>query len=91
MEELLASTLREISDGLLSPSVLKMSIDPTEGQALPPLFACCLERVILESTIISVVVEDRDPQIGGMPLKSNLGSNGFGRAEMAHQVDVFVT
>jgi hypothetical protein len=91
MEELLASTLREISNGLLSPSVLKMSIDPTEGQALPPLFACCLKRFIFESAIISVVVEDGDPQKRGMPLKSNLGSNGFGRAEMAHQVDVFVT
>jgi hypothetical protein len=45
----------------------------------------------LETTIVSVVVEDRDTQIRGMPLKSNLGSNGFYGAEMAHQVDVFVT
>ena len=41
--------------------------------------------------IVSVVVEDGDTQIGGMLLKSNLGSNGFGRAELAHQVDVFIT
>ncbi len=60
MEELLPCTLREVPDGLFCNAVLKMGVDPTEGETLPLCTAAVLEGIVCKLSIVAVVVEDAE-------------------------------
>jgi hypothetical protein len=69
MQELLLGALREVPDGTLGNSILKMRIDPAEGELLLVLLACLLECIVCKSTIVAMVVFDGYAVLGGESLE----------------------
>ena len=65
VEELLLCTLSEVPDGLFCDAVLEMGIDPTKREMLPLCTAAVLEGIVCKSSIVAVVVEDRDAVLLG--------------------------
>jgi hypothetical protein len=65
VEELLPCTLSEVPDGLFCDAILEMGIDSTEGETLPLCTAAVLEGIVCKSSIVAVVVEDRDAVLLG--------------------------
>jgi hypothetical protein len=53
VKKLLPGTLRQVLDGSLHYSILKVGIDPTEGESLIALLAHHLEVVVGKSTIVT--------------------------------------
>jgi hypothetical protein len=51
MEELLPCTLAEIPDGFLGNAILKVGVDPTEGELLPIGTATVLEGIVCKSSM----------------------------------------
>ncbi len=84
MEELLPSTLREISDGFLYNAFLEVGIDPTEGESLSFGTAAVLEGIVCKTSIVAVVVEDADAMLLGKVLEGLLGIHGFLGGELCH-------
>jgi hypothetical protein len=74
MKKLLPSTLSEISDGFLCNTILKMGIDPTEGELLSFSTAAVLEGVVCKLSVVAIVVEDADAVLLGEVFK---GLPGF--------------
>jgi hypothetical protein len=72
MEELLPCTLPKISDGFLCNAILKVGIDPTEGELLSFGAAAVLEGVVCKISVVAVVVEDADAVLFGKVLESSL-------------------
>ncbi len=60
MKKLLPGALGHVLDGSLCYSILKVGIDPTEGELLIALLAHHLEVVVGKSTIVTVVMFDHD-------------------------------
>ncbi len=75
--ELLALTFREVSDGSLGNAVLEEGIYPTEGKLLPCIVARLLEGVVMESSIVTVVVQDFDSVFYRILLKGKLCGKCF--------------
>jgi hypothetical protein len=56
VEQLLPCTFEEVPYGLLGDAILKVGIDPIEGELLPCVVACLLEGVVMEASIVPMVV-----------------------------------
>ncbi len=56
MEQFLPCAFQEVSDGLLGNAILKVGIDPTEGELLPCFMACLLEGNVVEASVVAMIV-----------------------------------
>ncbi len=88
MQKLLPCTLPEISDGFLCNAILKVGIDPTEGESLSFCTAAVLEGVVCKLSIVAVVVEDVDAMLLGEVFEGLLGFHGFLGGKLGHQMNV---
>ncbi len=59
---------------MLGDAILKMGIDPTEGELLPCIVACLLEGVVVKTSIVTVVMEDLDSMLCSRLLEGKLGN-----------------
>jgi hypothetical protein len=69
MEELLPCALLKVPDGLFCDALLKVGVDPTEGEMLPLCTAAVLEGIVCKLSIVAVVVEDTDAVLLGKVLE----------------------
>ncbi len=88
MEELLPHTFPEISDGFFCNAILKVGIDPTEGESLSLSTAAVLEGVVCKLSVVAVVVEDADAMLLSKVLEGLLGFHGFLGGKFGHQMNV---
>jgi hypothetical protein len=77
VEQLLPCAFREVPGGLLGNAILKVGIDPTEGESLPWVMACLSKGIIMEAPIVTVVMKDLDPMFCSVLLESELGGKYF--------------
>jgi hypothetical protein len=77
MEQWLPCAFREVPDGLLGNAVLKVGIDPTEGELLPCIMARLLEGVVMEVSIVAVILEDLDSMFCSVLFEVKLGGKCF--------------
>jgi hypothetical protein len=64
-------------DGSLHYSILKVGIDPAEGELLIDLLTHNLEVVVSKSSVVTVVMLDPDTVLGSKSFKCSLGFNRF--------------
>ncbi len=88
VEQLLSRTLTEVANGLVGYSILKMSIDATEGKSLICTCACVLEVIIGESTIVAMVVKNLHAMLFGKVLEGSLGVYCLLQSETSHQMKI---
>ncbi len=77
MEQLLPCAFSEVMDGLLGNAILKVGINPTEGELLPCVVACLSEGVVVETSVVAVVMEDLDSMLCSVLLEGKLGGESF--------------
>ncbi len=88
VDELLASALQEVADGLLGNAILEMSIHPAEGEFLLLCLTHLTEHSVRKATIVALVVQYADGVLGGKAFEGALRINGFARGEVAcHEID----
>ncbi len=73
MEQLLSRALTEVANGLFGYSILKMSIDATEGKSLICTCARVLEVIVGKSAIVAMVVKNLHAMLFGKVLEGSLG------------------
>jgi hypothetical protein len=69
-------------------SILKMSINTTEGKSLICTCTRILDVIIGESTIVAMVVKNLHTMLFGEVLEGSLGVNCFLQSEMSHQMNI---
>ncbi len=62
---------------MLSNAILKVGIDPTEGEFLPCIVKCLSEGVVVKTSIVAVVMENLDSMLCSVLLEGKLGSESF--------------
>jgi hypothetical protein len=72
---------------LLGDAILKVGIDPTEGELLPCVVACLSEGVAVKMSVVAVVMEDLDSILCSVLLKGKLGSESFAGLVVELEVD----
>jgi hypothetical protein len=77
VKKLLPGALRQISDGSLCYFILKVGIDPAEGESLIALLVHHLEVVVGKLTIVTVVMLDPDAVLGSISFECSLAFNCF--------------
>jgi hypothetical protein len=77
VEQLLLCAFREVPDGLLGDAILKVGIDPTEGELLPCVMARLLDSVVMEASVVAVIMEDLDSMFCRVLFKDELGGKCF--------------
>jgi hypothetical protein len=77
VKKLLPGALGQVSDGSLRYSILKVGVDPAEGELLIDLLAPHLEVIVGKSTIVTVVMVDPDTMLGSKLFECSLGFNYF--------------
>ena len=77
VKKLLPGALGQVLDGSLCYSILKVDIDPAEGELLIALLARHLEVIVGKLTIVTVVMLDLDAVLGSKSFKCLLGLNCF--------------
>ncbi len=87
VEQLLPCALREIPDGLLGDAILKVGIDPTEGELLPCVMACLLEGIVMEASIVAVIMENLVSIFCSVLLEGELGGECFAGLVVKLEVD----
>ncbi len=85
MEELLPCTLLKVPDGLFCNAILKVEINPTEGELLPLCTAAILESIVCKLSVVTVVVEDADTVLLIKVFKGLFGFHCFFGGELGHQ------
>ena len=91
MEQLLSCTLTEVADGLFGYSILKMSIDATEGNLSIRTCAGILEVIVGELTIVAIVVKNSHTMLFGKVLEGSLGVDCLQQSETSHKINVLQT
>ena len=69
-------------------SILKMSINTTEGKSLICSCTRVLEVIIGKSTIVAMVVKNLHAMLFGKVLEGLLGVNCLLQSEMSHQMNI---
>ena len=88
VQELLASALREVADGLLGDAILEVRIYPAKGELLALGLTCLTEEAVGKSPIVTVVVGYTNAMLSGKALESSLGVDGlFASQIVCHQID----
>jgi hypothetical protein len=77
VKQLFPCAFQEVPDGLLGNAILKVGIEPTEGESLPCILACLSEGIVVEVSIVAVIMKDLDSMFCCVLLKGNLGSKCF--------------
>jgi hypothetical protein len=62
---------------LLGDVIMKVGIDPTEGELLSCVVACLSEGVVVKTSVVTVVMEDLDSMLCSILLEGKLGSKSF--------------
>ncbi len=92
VEELLASALREVVDGLLGVAILEMSIHPAEGEFLLLCLTCLAEHSVRKAAIVAMVVQYADAVLGSEVFEDALCIDDFAQGEVAcHEIDKLET
>jgi hypothetical protein len=63
--------------GSLGYAILKVGIDPTEGELLPCIVACLSEGIVMEASVVKVLMEDFDSMFCSVLLENELGGKCF--------------
>ncbi len=84
VQQLLARALREVADGTFGYPILKMSVDPAEGESLLCFVAGLHESTVLEPAVVAVVVCDFYAMVSGELLEGAFGFDGFVRRRILH-------
>jgi hypothetical protein len=87
VEQLLLCAFREVLDGSLGNAILKVGIDPTEGELLPCVMACLSKGVVMEASIVAVIMEDLDSVFCRVLLEGKLGGKCLDRLVVELEVD----
>jgi hypothetical protein len=88
VKKLLPGALGQVLDGSLCYFILKVGIDPAEGESLIALLALHLEVIVDKSTIATLVILDPDTVLGSESFKCLLGLNCFQQVEIpCHEVN----
>jgi hypothetical protein len=87
MEQLLPCAFREVLDGSLGNAILKLSIEPTEGELLPCIVAPLLEGTVMEASVVAVIMEDLDSMFCSVLLEGKLGGECFAGLVAKLEVD----
>jgi hypothetical protein len=87
MEQLLSCTFQEVPDGLIGNAILKVGIDPTEGELLPCVVVRLPKGVVMEASAHTVIIEDLDSMFCSVLLKGELGGECFVRLVVELEVD----
>ncbi len=87
MEQLFPCSFQEVTNGLLGDAILKVGIDPTEGELLPCFVACLLESVVLEASVVAVIMQDLDSVFCSILFEGKLGGKCFVRLIVELKVD----
>jgi hypothetical protein len=77
VERLLPCAFREVPDGLLGDVILKVGIDPTEGELLPCVVPCLSKGIVMEASVVAVIIEDLDSMFCSILLEGELGGKCF--------------
>ncbi len=77
MEQLFPCAFQEVPDGSLGDAILKVGIDPTEGELLPCVMACLSGGIVMEVSIVAVIMEDLDSMFCSVLFKGKLGGECF--------------
>ncbi len=77
MKKLFSGTLGQVLDGSFCYCILKVGIDPAEGESLFALLAPHLEVIVSKSFIVTVVMLHPDAMLGSKLFKCLLGFNRF--------------
>jgi hypothetical protein len=72
---------------LLGEAILKVGIDPTEGELLPCIEACLSEGIVVKTSIVAVVMEDLDSMLCSILPKGKLGGESFVGLAVELEVD----
>jgi len=87
VQQLLAGAFREVSDGAFGYPILKMSVDPSEGESLSCFLTGLHERVVFEPAIVAVIVCDFYAVVGGELLEGAFDFDRFVGRRILHQMD----
>jgi hypothetical protein len=77
VEQLLPCAFQEVPDDLLDNAILKVGINPTEGELLPCVVACLSEGIVMEVSIAAVIMEDFDSMFCSVLFKGKHDSECF--------------
>jgi hypothetical protein len=69
MQELLSGTLGEVLNRTFGNPILEMSVDPAKAESLAALFTCLSKSIDHKTTIIAMVMLDRDAVFSSVLLK----------------------
>ncbi len=72
---------------MLGNAILKVGIDPTEGESLPCIMACLLEGIVMEVSVVAVIMEDLDSMFCRILFEGKLGGKCFVRLFVKLEVD----
>jgi hypothetical protein len=77
MEQLLPCAFREVLDDSLGDVILKVGVDPTEGELLPCVVAGLLEGIVMEASVVAMIIKDLDSMFCSVLLEGKLGGKCF--------------
>ena len=83
-----SSGLGDVSDPLLSNTILVVCTNSTERDGLMGMFHGIRKLLFGKASIVGMVMLDVDAMCGGKAFESLLRFNGFVTVEAGHQVDV---
>ena len=72
---------------MLGYAILKVGIDPTEGELLPCVVACLLEGIVMEASVVAVIMEDLDSMFCRVLFEGKLGGECFAGLVAKLEVD----
>ncbi len=72
---------------MLGNAILKVGIDPTEGELLPCIVICLSEGVVVEASVVTVVMKEIDFVFCSVLLKGKLGGKCFVRLVIELEVN----
>ncbi len=72
---------------MLGDAILKVGIDPTEGELMPRVVAHFSEGIVMEASIVAVIMEDLDSMFCSVLLKGKHGGECFVRLVIKLEVD----
>ncbi len=72
---------------MLSNAIIKVGIDPTEGELLPCVMAYLIGGVVVKMSVVAVVMEDLDFMLCSVLPEGKLGGKSFVRLVVKLEVD----
>ncbi len=83
MEQLLLCAFREVPDGLLGDAILKVGIDPTEGELLPCVVVGLLEGIVMEAFVVAVRINDLESMFCSVLHKGSFAASALSELSLS--------